>query len=59
MGGNAFTVEKVALRDGMSLAWTRGYRSLECNSDCVELVEAVEDRDKRQFFVVISEILNK
>ncbi|XP_057456997.1 uncharacterized protein LOC130747949 [Lotus japonicus] len=37
-GGSSFCVEAKALRDGLRLAWDRGFRRLICASDNQELV---------------------
>ncbi|XP_057444909.1 uncharacterized protein LOC130737162 [Lotus japonicus] len=35
--------EALALKDGMNLAWNRGYRKVICEVDCRELTKAIVD----------------
>lgn len=56
-GGNAFLAETIALRDGLRLAWSKGIRDLICESDCKELLAAIEDTDTARFVLEVQQIV--
>ncbi|CAN1779180.1 Putative ribonuclease H protein At1g65750 [Linum perenne] len=43
--GSALLAELTALRDGLTLVWILGYREVQVESDCTEVVELVESID--------------
>ncbi|CAN1173812.1 Putative ribonuclease H protein At1g65750 [Linum perenne] len=43
--GSSFQAELLALRDGLSLIWTLGYRRVQVESDCLAVIELVTDTD--------------
>lgn len=45
LADSAFLAEAMALRDGLRLAWERGYRCLLCESVCKELVNNLDDME--------------
>lgn len=49
MARNPFVAEAGALRDGLQLAWDKGYMWIECEIDSLDLVQAVEDEDLGRF----------
>ncbi|KAL6512028.1 hypothetical protein OROGR_021625 [Orobanche gracilis] len=44
-GGTPFVAESLALLHGLKIAWSKGYRSIICETDCAELVKAVTETD--------------
>lgn len=55
--GSALMAESRALRGGLQLAWARGHRKLQCETDSRELVCLLEARQDLQLFPVAAEIV--
>ncbi|KAL6555157.1 hypothetical protein OROGR_006415 [Orobanche gracilis] len=55
-GGSPFLAEALALLHGLKIAWSKGYRRIVCETDCVELVRAVTETDSERFIETIKEI---
>lgn len=56
LGGNAFEAEAMALRDGLELAWVRGFRNLICEVDSRDLLAAIQNTDLDRFITEIHQI---
>lgn len=55
-GASAFVAKAVALRDGLQLAWDKGFRWIECEVDNLDLVNDVEDEELGRFVPEVSKI---
>ncbi|XLR61122.1 hypothetical protein HN51_004388 [Arachis hypogaea] len=44
--GSVIAVELVVIRHGLGLVWQFGYRKVECESDCMVLLEIIHDNAK-------------
>lgn len=55
-GGCSLLSEARALKLGLQVAWDRGYRDVICNTDCSDLLKALEDDERRQFLPILGEI---
>ncbi|XP_057442373.1 uncharacterized protein LOC130734086 [Lotus japonicus] len=65
MNGSPFCAEALALRDGLRLAWERGFRKIICESDSLEVVKVVQHGGRfdthvhGQILSEIGELLNR
>ncbi|XP_057438959.1 uncharacterized protein LOC130730842 [Lotus japonicus] len=50
-GVNPFLAEALALRQGVCIAWIRGFRQVLCEVDCAELAPVLEDGEGLRFHV--------
>lgn len=48
-GGNPLLAETNALRDGLSLVCSRGYRDVICEVYCAKLLVSLKDEENRRF----------
>ena len=54
--GNALLAEAFAVRDGLALVWSRGYRKVHCETDCLELINLLQNVTAPSFLPVLEEI---
>lgn len=54
--GCSLLSEARALKLVLQVAWDRGYRDVICNTDCSDLLKALEDDERRQFLPILGEI---
>ncbi|CAN1179696.1 Putative ribonuclease H protein At1g65750 [Linum perenne] len=62
--GSALQAELVALRDGLSLSWVLGFRKIQVESDCLDVVEIVaatdiQDHPQAVLGTAIKELLSR
>lgn len=57
-GGNAFMAEAQALLLGLELVWARGYRDIVVEVDCADLLQSLDDEDRRRFLPILGDIRN-
>ncbi|XP_057450642.1 uncharacterized protein LOC130742565 [Lotus japonicus] len=50
--------EASALRDGLKLAWERGWKRVGCEVDSVELLQVLQQRMNGNIFPIVVEIWN-
>lgn len=56
LGGNAFEAEAMALRDGLELAWARGFRNIICEVDSRELLGSLQSSELDSFVPMVQQI---
>ncbi|KAL6530866.1 hypothetical protein OROGR_014726 [Orobanche gracilis] len=54
-GGTAFMAEITALRDGLEMVWNRGYRHVIFETDCEEILQALNDAYIVQLMPIVRE----